>query len=174
MLRLRPYKSCDSEKIAGWITDKDIFLKWGGGRFDVFPVTAEMIDEKYSAKNGDCEEPDNFYPWVAFDDENGVVGHFIMRYLHGDKRILRFGWVIVDNTIRGRGYGAEMLRAGLKYAFEILDVDVVTLVVFENNEIAHNCYKKVGFVDKETVQKEPWNLIEMEMKKEDYFKSGHA
>ena len=168
MLRLRPYKSCDAEKIAEWINDKDVFFKWGGERFGEFPIDAGTIAAKYGENNGDCEEPDNFYPWIAFDDENGVVGHFIMRYLHGDNRILRFGWVIVDNTIRGKGYGAEMLRAGLKYAFEILDVDVVTLGVFENNDIAHNCYKKLGFKDKEIVQRGSRNLIEMELTKDEY------
>ena len=91
-----------------------------------------------------------------------------MRYLNGDNKILRFGWVIVDDSIRGKGYGTQMLQAGLKYAFEILDVDVVTLGVFENNELAHNCYKKVGFRDKEVVSKEPWNVIEMEIKKDDW------
>ena len=89
-----------------------------------------------------------------------------MRFIHGDKKLLRFGWVIVDNTIRAKGYGTEMLHLGLKYAFEILGVDKVTIGVYENNDLAHNCYKKVGFKDKETVEKEPWNIIEMEIDKE--------
>ena len=165
MLRLRPYKSCDAEKISEWIRDKDVFMKWGGPLFGEFPINAGIIDDKYRLQNGGCTEPDNFYPWIAFDDENGVVGHFIMRYINGDNRILRFGWVIVDDKIRGKGYGTEMLRLGLKYAFEILNVDVVTIGVYENNDRAHNCYKKLGFTDKEIVEKEPWNVIEMEIKK---------
>ena len=168
MLRLRPYKSCDSEKIAQWIADPDVFLKWGGYRFGEYPVSAEIIDRKYTAENGDCAEPDNFYPWIAFDDESGAVGHFIMRYLHGNHHDLRFGWVIVDHTIRGKGLGTEMLRAGLKYAFEILDADRVTLGVFESNEPAHRCYRKAGFTDREIVKSEPWNIIEMEIRKADY------
>ncbi len=165
MLRLRPYKSCDAEKISEWIRDKDVFMKWGGSLFGEFPINAGIIDDKYRLQNGGCTESDNFYPWIAFDDENGVVGHFIMRYINGDNRILRFGWVIVDDKIRGKGYGTEMLRLGLKYAFEILNVDVVTIGVYENNDRAHNCYKKLGFTDKEIVEKEPWNVIEMEIKK---------
>lgn len=165
MIRLRPYKSCDSEKISEWIKDKDVFLKWGGERFGDYPISAQIIDEKYRLHNGDCEEPDNFYPWIAFDDENGVVGHFIMRYINGDNRILRFGWVIVDDSVRGKGYGTQMLRAGLKYAFEILGVDSVTIGVFATNDIAHNSYIKAGFSDKETVKGEPWDIMEMEAKR---------
>ena len=168
MLRLRPYKHCDAERIAGWITDRDVFLKWGGERFGEFPVTAETIDRKYTRENGDCAEPDNFFPWVAFDDENSVVGHFIMRYINGDRRILRFGWVVVDSAARGKGYGTAMLRAGLKYAFEILGAEAVTIGVFEGNEPAHRCYRKAGFADKGIRESEPWNVIEMEIGKAGY------
>lgn len=172
MLRLRPYKSCDSEIIARWIRDPEVFLMWGGDHFGEFPVSAETIDEMYRDKNGDCDEPDNFYPWVALDDENRVVGQFIMRYIDGDRRIIRFGWVIVDNTIRGKGYGTEMLRAGLKYAFEILGADKVTLGVFENNDPAHRCYRKAGFTDRETVKRARGNVIEMEIGKSGYMDCG--
>ena len=93
MIRLRPYKSSDSELIAKWVSSEDAFLKWGGLLFGNFPINAEIIDKKYREKNGDCTEPDNFYPWMAMDDEDRVIGHFIMRYIGGDKRVLRFGWV---------------------------------------------------------------------------------
>ncbi|MBO6007577.1 MAG: GNAT family N-acetyltransferase [Lachnospiraceae bacterium] len=168
MIRLRPYKSEDSLLIAKWVESEDTFLKWGGLLFGNYPINAEIIDKKYREKNGDCEEPDNFYPWMAIDDEDRVVGHFIMRYIGGDKRVLRFGWVVVDDTIRGKGYGTQMLRTGLKFAFEVFGAKVVTLGVYESNDLAHNCYKKAGFTDREVVEKEPFNVIEMELKKEAY------
>lgn len=168
MLRLRPYKSCDAEKIAEWIKDKTVFQKWGGEKFGNFPITADVIDEKYRLNNGDCKEADNFYPWTAFDDNNEVMGHFIMRYLQGDNKILRFGWVIVDDALRGKGYGKQMLNAGLKYAFDILGAEKVTIGVFENNTSAYKCYKTVGFVEREIVDGKPWRIIEMEIGKTDY------
>ena len=39
---------------------------------------------------------------TAFD-ENGVVGHLIMRFIDEEKSILRFGFIIVDNKKRGMG-----------------------------------------------------------------------
>ncbi|MBP5655613.1 MAG: GNAT family N-acetyltransferase [Clostridiales bacterium] len=163
MLRLRPYKKEDSDIIAGWIQDEDVFIKWGGELFGKFPITADVICDKYQNNNGGCTEPDNFYPWVAIDDDGRVVGHFIMRYINGDRKVLRFGWVIVDDSIRGKGYGAGMLKAGLRFAFDIFDADKVTIGVFENNDPAHNCYKKVGFADCGIRQAEPVNVIEMEI-----------
>lgn len=174
MLRLRPYKQNDSKTIAEWLKEEDVFLKWGGKLFGDFPISAEIIDEKYRNKNGGCEESDNFYPWVAIDEENNVVGHFIMRYLHGDNRIIRFGWVIVDDKKRGKGYGKQMLQSGLKYAFEIMDAKEINLGVFVNNEPAHHCYKAAGFRDSEIREGNPWQVMEMVMHREDYISSKES
>ena len=86
-----------------------------------------------------------------------------MRYINGDKKVIRFGWVIVDSSVRGKGYGTKMLRLGLKYAFDILGAEKITIGVFENNAPAHLCYKKVGFADVDVVKGEPWDIIEMEI-----------
>lgn len=144
MLRLRMYKKSDAKAIVNWLDNKETFTLWGGELFGKYPITEDIINDKYFNHNGDCSENDNFYPMTAFDN-NGPAGHFIMRYINGDNRILRFGWVIVDNSKRGMGYGKEMLLLGLKYAFEILKVSKVTLGVFENNIAAYRCYTSVGF-----------------------------
>lgn len=83
----------------------------------------------------------------------------------------RFGWVIVDDTLRGKGYGKEMLLLGLKYAFDIFKVERVTIGVFENNKSAYWCYRKVGFIETEIVQGEPWNIVEMEIIKSRYYEN---
>ena len=144
MIRLRPYKPSDAKSIVSWCKDEKTFLQWGGDHFGTFPISEDTMNHKYLHENGDCIEEDNFYPFTAFDDE-GIAGHFIMRYLHGDNKILRFGWVIVDDTKRGHKYGQNMLRLGLKYAFEIMQADVVTIGVFENNISAYKCYLSAGF-----------------------------
>ncbi len=167
MLRLRSYKPCDAEKIVTWLKDEDIFYKWSAGRFGDYPLTAEKLNNKYIDNNGDCTEKDNFYPFVL-EDETGVVGSLIMRYINPEKTVIRFGFIIVDSEIRGKGYGKKMLELALKYAFEIYGTEKVTLGVFENNSPAHFCYKSAGFTDtgKETytINGEKWNCIEMEIK----------
>ena len=171
MLRLRPYKPQDAKYIISWLKDENVFELWGGKLFGDYPINEDIINNTYLQKNGLCSEPDNFYPFVAFD-ESGVVGHFIMRYLNGDNKLLRFGWVIVDDTKRGKKYGQEMLKLGLKYAFEILKVDKVNLGVFENNPLAFNCYKKCGFHEYEGAPEhfdevfgEKVKIIELEISK---------
>lgn len=165
MLRLRPYKKCDAEYIVSWIKDEVVFRKWCADRYDKYPISAEDINKHYD----DVAYKDDFYQMTAFDD-TGIVGHLIMRFIDEDKKILRFGFVIVDYMKCGKGYGKEMLELALKYSFEILKVNKVTLGVFENNEPAYYCYKSVGF--KETsksevkyfhVLQEAWKCLELEI-----------
>ncbi len=166
MFKLRPYKPCDAEKIVSWLKDEDIFYKWSGGRFGEYPLTAEKLNNKYIENNGDCTEKDNFYPFVL-EDETGVVGSLIMRYLNPEKTVIRFGFIIVESKIRGKGYGKNMLTLALKYAFEIYGAEKVTLGVFENNAPAYYCYKSMGFKDigEEiyNIKGDIWKCIEMEI-----------
>ena len=101
---LRPYKPQDAEIIVSWIKDEEALRKWSSDRYGSYPITADDINHKYMDCNGDCVEPDNFYPMTAVADE-GIVGHLILRYTDEEKKILRIGFVIVDDTKRGKGYG---------------------------------------------------------------------
>lgn len=174
MLRLRPYKNTDAQNIVTWCKDEVAFRKWTSDRYEQFPITAEDMNRKYVDCNGDCEEPDNFYPVTAFD-ESGVIGHMIMRYRNPEKTKIRFGFVIVDDAKRGMGYGKEMLRLALTYAFELLKAERVSLGVFENNMPAYYCYKAAGF--KDVVLEKPiiipicgeqWGIKELAMERKDY------
>jgi RimJ/RimL family protein N-acetyltransferase len=144
-MRLRPYKSYDAKKIISWIKDEEVFLKWGGDHFGLYPISAEIIDNKYLNDNGDCKEEDNFYPWIAFTDEDGVIGHFIMRYIHGNNKVLRFGWVIVDDSIRGKGYGTDAVKTMVKYAFDELRLHCVYANIISYNDVSVRLFERCGF-----------------------------
>lgn len=163
MLRLRPYKPSDAGTILGWIKNKDTFRKWSTDRYDHYPITAEEMNHKYFHCNGDCAEPDNFYPMTAFD-ESGVVGHLILRFTDAEKTVLRFGFVIVDDSRRGMGYGKQMLRLALRFAFDILKVQKVTIGVLENNPSAYRCYKAAGFKDVPTDEPVYYHLMGEQVK----------
>ncbi len=175
---LRPYKPTDADTILSWCQDESVFRKWTSDRYDHYPISAEDMNEKYGAHNGDCEEADNFYPMTACD-ENGPVGHFILRYTGGDHRKLRVGFVIVDDRKRGCGYGKQMIRLSLSYAFLIAGAEEVSIGVFENNETAFYCYKASGFRDvlqeEEEVCElfgEQWKIRELSVTKDEWEKQA--
>ena len=82
--------------------------------------------------------------FTAIYDEK-IVGFLIMKRFEESFDILRFCYVIVDDTKRGNGYGKQMMILALKYAKEIFGAKKVSLGVFECNVAAYNCYKSVGF-----------------------------
>lgn len=165
MLRLRPYKACDAQTIVSWIGDEILFRKWCADRFESYPITEEDLNRHYDG----MADSDSFYEMTAFD-ETGVTGHMIMRFTDEQKTILRFGFVIVDDRKRGRGYGREMIELAIRYAFDILKAEKITLGVFANNEPAYRCYRAAGFKVKDTGEEEfyyfgneTWKCLELEM-----------
>lgn len=165
MLRLRPYKACDAETIVSWIKDETTFYKWSADRYGKYPITADDMNALYDAN----AFSDGFFEMTAFD-ETGAAGHLIMRFIDEEKKILRFGFVIVDDAKRGKGYGKQMLKLAIKYAFEILMVDKITIGVFENNESAYHCYRSVGFQKTEQIENyhilgEEWKCRELELQR---------
>ena len=167
-MKLRPYKRNDAKTILGWIKDELTFRRWSSDRYEKYPITEDDINYKYFDCNGDCAEPDNFYPLTAV--ENGeIVGHLILRYTDACQKTIRIGFVIVDDSKRGKGYGKRMIQMAIKYAKEMLQAEKITIGVFANNESAYRCYLAAGFKvieGAETVCEilsEKWTCVEMEM-----------
>lgn len=170
MLRLRNYQEEDARKIVSWIENEVDFRRWSADLFSKYPLTAEDLQEHYEKEKKSLNN--GFLPMVAYDEQLGLVGHLFMRFPDRDRKIVRFGFVIVDNRKRGQGYGKEMVRLALEYAFDELKAEKVTLGVFENNLSAYYCYKVVGFMEVEkkktkyfTIMGEQWKCLELEYKK---------
>lgn len=81
---------------------------------------------------------------------------------------MRFGFVIIDDSKRGKGYGKQMLRLTIEYAQQNLGANRITLGVFYHNLSALECYKSVGFyitrMDTYTIDGEEWKGFEMELR----------
>lgn len=110
-----------------------------------------------------------FAKWID-NGHNNVVGHLILRYTDTEKKVIRFGFVIVDDAKRGKGYGRKMLALAMKYAFDIFGAGKITLGVFDNNKPAYCCYKAAGV--RETGEEsfcelngERWRIVEMEIER---------
>ena len=156
MLRLRPYKKEDADTIISWSKDEKAFYQWSAGVMGEYPLTPEKF-----------RFVDSLMAFTAFD-ENGIVGFFTLRNPGEVADELRIGFVIVDPIQRGKRKGKEMLKLGLRYAFDVYGAKKVSLGVFENNESAYYCYKAAGFKDvildeTETyeVLGEEWKCVEM-------------
>ena len=164
MMKLRDYKREDASIIAGWLRSEEELYKWSADRFNKYPLSGADINENYAPQI----EKNRFFPLTAVDNKGKVIGHFIIRYSRDDDdSSVRFGFVIIDPELRGKGYGKEMLLLGIEYVKEYLPASRIDLGVFENNESAKLCYEAAGFKEYSARKCQmpigTWNCIDMEM-----------
>ena len=155
---LRPFNINDAATILSWCKDNHAFRLWSADRYRDFPAKPEEMTEQYKG--------DNMYPLTAVVGD-AIVGHILLRFPSEDKSLIRFGFVIVDDSKRGKGYGKQMLRLAVDYAQQILGANRISLGVFCDNLSAIECYKSVGFritgEDAYPIDGEEWKGFEMEL-----------
>ncbi len=134
MITFRPYKNKDAEKIKGWLKNEKSFRLWCADRFKNYPLSLEEFNNIY--KSGELSG------FIAQDGDK-TIGHLFMQKLGQNK--YKFGLIIVDDSLRGKGYGKSMLLSAIDYAKNNLGAKIITLSVFDNNVSAFECYKKLGF-----------------------------
>lgn len=142
-MRIRPFKKCDADTIVSWIKNERIFRFWCADRFDSFPISGNDLIAQYE----DLAFNDDIFHFVAYDD-NGLVGHFNIRYPDKDDiNTVRLGYVIINDQRRGEGLGKEMIKLAIGYAKDYMNAVKVTIGVFDNNPSALYCYINSGFKD---------------------------
>lgn len=165
-MRLRPYiPSRDFDIIRNWITERREHAMWCADRTK-FPIELEdfqrMLDE-IADRCGDA-------PFIATSQDGTPVGFFCYS-VNTDSNYGMFKFVMVDPAQRGKGYGKEMLRLAVEYAFEMTGAESVGLCVLSVNTGAKKCYKSVGFtksrtdVNAFTYENEVWDRCHMVIEK---------
>lgn len=163
-MKLIEYKNEDAKIITSWIKDEISLYKWSADRIQKFPIEANDLNECYKP----LIESANFIPLTCMNNNN-IIGHLIIRYPeNNNKKIVRFGFVIIAPQLRGKGIGKQMLNLAIEYAKSNLNAKKITLGVFTNNLSAKYCYKSVGFKETGIVEKYPiklgeWDCIEIEL-----------
>ena len=144
-MRIRPYiESKDFDELKNWITEERAHAMWCANLIQ-FPMEKESFEKTMR------EAADRFgvSPFVVTSDEGELIGFFCYSVnLDSNEGMLKF--VMNNPQYRGKGYGKEMLRLAVKYAFEITNVQAVQLNVFPENERAKKCYESVGFTERKT------------------------
>lgn len=153
MMRLRPYnKAKDFEYIQKWVSDARTHALWCA-KLLPYPFTAKEFHaflEKGETEWGDCG-------YIFMDEDCGPIGFCIFNI--NEKQNFGFAkFVVLDNTLRGRGYGTQLMSLLLQYAYEIAGVEEVQINVFDCNIGAKKCYEKVGFRERSFEE----NVLEFE------------
>lgn len=154
---LRTFVYEDATTILGWCKTKRDFRLWSADRYKSFPASADEMMMQYKG----CK----MYP-LTMVEGGRTVGHLLLRYPSCDKDVIQFGFVIIDDVLRGKGYGKTLLKLAIDYARDILHAKRITLGVLCDNHSAFECYHSVGFTaidnDSYMIDGEEWRGYEME------------
>ena len=139
--------------------------KWCADRYKHYPVTPEDMNA-YHDRNIDGQRSRA----LTMTDGDNIVGYITLRTPADNPTEQRLGFVIVDDSRRGCGFGKVLVSMAIKYAFETLGASKVSLGVFENNPSAIHWYEAAGFhrvlrpeTERYNCLGETWNCIEMEL-----------
>ena len=104
-MKLRKYYETDAIEIIKWINNEKEFRLWTADGYDKYPISPLDININYN----NCIELGNFYPMTLVEN-NKIVGYLILRNPDANLDVIRLGFIIVDNNLRGKGYGKQLIK----------------------------------------------------------------
>lgn len=140
-LRLEPFRTLQASAIAGWLYPPDE-LFW------LAPGTSPPLTP---AKIIAWQRPGGRRLVMLGGSGPSLLAYAELNPMRHRAGHLWLGHCIVHPSLRGRGLGRRFVVALLIEAFERMDADRVSLIVFPENVRAIRCYRWCGF---ETVGEE--------------------
>jgi RimJ/RimL family protein N-acetyltransferase len=130
----------------------DHFYRWGRdseywrllNADPVMPYTKGQI-KAFVDKELLGENPSLFFFMIRNLEDDRVIGEVGLDgvdWVHGDTFV---GISIGDKDLWGKGFGTDAMQVILRYAFTELNLERVSLTVFEYNPRAVRSYQKAGF-----------------------------
>jgi RimJ/RimL family protein N-acetyltransferase len=132
------------------------------------PLSATQLKKRYEKIEKDQDEKKNqFYFTVRMRPDDRLVGFARLYWIEWSNAggFVQLG--IGDPNDRRHGYGIQVLRLLLRYAFDELNLFRLTAVIPEYNPVALHLFSKAGFVEEVRRRKalnrdgKRWDLIHL-------------
>ena len=134
---LRALKHDDLPHFVRWINDPEV------RRFMVMRYPFSMTEEENWWKSLVARKGDHIFAIEAGDGT--YIGNIGLHDIQTENRRALLGIIIGEKAYWGQGYGTDAIRALLGWAFGYLNLNRVSLTVYEYNDRAIRCYEKSGF-----------------------------
>lgn len=133
-IHLRPTALQELRRIWGWINRPGI-------RNNLY--TAPVPFETFKGDWQRWAESAEMYPFSIEIRATQLLIGFMLLQRNADTVVVEF--VVIRPDQRARGYGTDALTEALRYAFEQLDAEHITLQVAPDNDAALTCFENTGF-----------------------------
>ena len=108
-------------------------------QFQPYVYSEEAADRFYERK----QVPGRLELVAVMDGR--TIGHVQLKNIDEEKRKCEFGFHMQNDSVKGLGYGTQIARLALEYAFENLGVDAVYAYTLLKNTRSQHVLEKVGF-----------------------------
>jgi len=168
LVRLRAVEPSDAENLYRWINDREVTQNLMAR----YPYSLAWEEDwaKGAAKAADFSEAR-----FAIDTLEGVhIGNSGLHNGRPEDRHAELGIMIGEKEYWNRGYGTDAIATLVRFAFEQMNLNKVTLGVFEFNDRAHAVYTKLGFVEEGRAREDYyqdgryWDIIRMSILRREY------
>ena len=170
MITLRKFEEVDIPLLVGWIPNARFLLQWAGPQY-MYPLDKFQLLSTIEKTKG--EKPSHFMFSACHQTGGAYIGHIELMSVDYEKKTAMLGRVLIGQTdYRGKGWGTVMIAEALKFGFNTLGLTEINLGVFDFNQSAIACYKKLGFSEYEfrenarQFENERWNLMMMKLPKQ--------
>jgi RimJ/RimL family protein N-acetyltransferase len=142
-VRLRSVELSDlDELVKGW---NNLELRNLVGAASLGPASRGEEEEWIKTTWKEKRERRSFVFAIEGVSEKKLLGTVSLLNCNWTDRSASLGIAIYSPENWGKGYGSEATRLLLDFAFKTLNLHKVELEVFDFNERALKCYRKVGF-----------------------------
>ncbi len=142
LVNLRSPEMADLERNTQWINDREV-TRFLSMRYGMSQAAEEVWMKEVCAKPTSYERA-----FFAIETKDGVhIGNTNLFNAQAADQKCELGIMIGDKTCWSQGYGADALRTLVMFGFDEMNMNRIQLFVFDFNERAQACYRKVGFVD---------------------------
>src|SRR5438876_2756389 len=135
-LRLRPLAATDLRRCVKWFSDLQIIHFLGRDA----PVT--LAEEERWFRDYERRTDEQIF---AIEVEGQHVGNLGLHKIDRVHRKSEVGIVIGEPSFWSHGYGTEAMRVVLRYGFDVLGLNKISLDVLEYNTRALRTYERLGF-----------------------------
>ncbi len=135
-LKLRPLEREDLKFVHRLNNDAKIMSYWFEEPYEAFVELQELYDKHIH------DQSERRFILELDGQMVGLVELMEIDYIH---RRAEFQ-IIIDPKFQGHGYAVSATKLAMKYAFHVLNLHKLYLVVDKLNEKAIHVYEKVGFI----------------------------
>lgn len=177
MIELQSFQQRDFRRLIDEIPDARFLLQWAGPKY-TFPLDAAQLNNTLA--NNRAGKPSFKVFKAGRPDTSETVGHIQLMDIDYNDASCILGRVLIFHKYRGTGLSKPMVRAAVRFAFENLKLEKITLGVFDFNTIAIRTYEDIGFSEFQfkkaarQFENESWDVVRMKLCKKSWLQRSPA